>query len=288
MDKNKGESTKRGTSQRGKPAGVKCLFCGLGVDPRGRFSHERACTMNPNSPAYFPELELQGSLGESLITQDQVPFTIPPNSRDTLVSPSRNRAVKRSRNNPLSVDVHDNNVGADHLVSAAEAEALQELNDGGDTLGEEDGGESLDVRDPVQTATARTIFDDDPIHGAVPIGWELCDKDVRITSHPNTGKPVKMHRFLDYQPGLSGDYSLSSIDTEPWRPFRTRLDFEIAELVQDARMNKKQTKRLISLIQECVSNPKEFTIINEPDLSKTWEEAQRVHVPTVMFLPFCS
>ncbi|TFK20498.1 hypothetical protein FA15DRAFT_599615 [Coprinopsis marcescibilis] len=147
--------------------------------------------------------------------------------------------------------------------------------------GLEGSGESGEIPNTPRAASS------DSIHGEIPEGWELRDKDIRITTHLNACKAVEMHRFLDYQPGLSADYDLNSINKEPWRPFRTRPDIEIAELAQDARMNKKQTQRLIKLIQECVSKPKSFTIIDEPDLSKTWEEARKVHVPNVCLSNFC-
>ncbi|KAJ6610879.1 hypothetical protein B0H10DRAFT_2165954 [Mycena sp. CBHHK59/15] len=52
-------------------------------------------------------------------------------------------------------------------------------------------------------------------------------------------------------------------DQTPWAPFRTRLDFEVAEFVQDTMLNKNQINTLISLIRRCSENPDGFTIHNQ-------------------------
>ena len=63
------------------------------------------------------------------------------------------------------------------------------------------------------------------------------------------------------------------IDPEPWKPFHSRLDFELAELILDTHMNKAQTATIISLIHHCVSEPDSFTLKNESDLARIWENA---------------
>jgi hypothetical protein len=60
------------------------------------------------------------------------------------------------------------------------------------------------------------------------------------------------------------------IDPTPWKPFRTRLDFEIAEFCELAMLNKEMTKTLLSLIRQCGENIKEFTITTQTELEKLW------------------
>jgi hypothetical protein len=56
-------------------------------------------------------------------------------------------------------------------------------------------------------------------------------------------------------------------------PFRTRLDFEIAELILDSALNKEQTNRLISLLNRCAGPTENFTIRNQDELLKFWDLA---------------
>lgn len=49
-------------------------------------------------------------------------------------------------------------------------------------------------------------------------------------------------------------------DTESWRPFRSREDYEFAELVQHAALNRTHTERLIKLLQRCQDSPGSFTL----------------------------
>jgi hypothetical protein len=96
--------------------------------------------------------------------------------------------------------------------------------------------------------------------------------DIKVEYHPKSGKQEKVFRFHQYTdlcPGLS-----VPPDKEPWKPFHTCLDFEVAELLLDARMNKKQTSRLLSLIHRCIKDPESFTLSNSDELDKVWAHAQ--------------
>ncbi|KAJ7301222.1 hypothetical protein DFH08DRAFT_996074 [Mycena albidolilacea] len=64
-------------------------------------------------------------------------------------------------------------------------------------------------------------------------------------------------------------------DEKPWAPFRTRLDFEVAEFSQDTMLNKNQIDTLISLIRRCAENIVDFTLHNQSDLNKQWDLASK-------------
>ncbi|KAJ7176117.1 hypothetical protein C8R43DRAFT_1084647 [Mycena crocata] len=64
-------------------------------------------------------------------------------------------------------------------------------------------------------------------------------------------------------------------DAEPWAPFRTRLDFEVAEFAVEVMLNKNQTTTLLSLIRRCAANINDFTIQSHSDLEKHWELASK-------------
>lgn len=56
-------------------------------------------------------------------------------------------------------------------------------------------------------------------------------------------------------------------------PFRSRADFEFAELVLEAALNRKQIEQLISISNKCLSGEDAFTFKDAADLEKTWAQA---------------
>ena len=112
---------------------------------------------------------------------------------------------------------------------------------------------------------------------------DTCDlhlDDIKIEFHPNSGKPAQIFHFDEYT--SSSKTSLNNpIDSEPWKPFRSCLDFEIAELMLDTHMNKSQTNRLLSLIHRCIKTPAEFTLENSTELENVWENARMAHTSGV-------
>ena len=97
--------------------------------------------------------------------------------------------------------------------------------------------------------------------------------DIKIEYHPRSGRPTQLFQFNEYMNQLPESNIDIPPDPEPWTPFRSRLDFELAELILDTHMNKNQTNALIALIHQCISEPQSFTLKNESDLSKIWQNA---------------
>jgi hypothetical protein len=96
--------------------------------------------------------------------------------------------------------------------------------------------------------------------------------DFRTEYHPSSGRPPILQRFEDYgqhNPSIA----VTPSDERPWEPFRSRLDFEIAELALEAALNKKQTDRLLSLFDRCARQLDNFTLRNHADMSKLWDLA---------------
>jgi hypothetical protein len=123
---------------------------------------------------------------------------------------------------------------------------------------------------------------------ASPVDSELEQDDIKVVFHPSTGIPNQLYRFDDYcgtestaaHPGHTS--SLPPVDgSRPWRPFRTKLDFELAEVMLDAHMNGAQTERLLSLIHQAVLDPESFTLANLKDLSHIWDMARETRTDKV-------
>ena len=63
-------------------------------------------------------------------------------------------------------------------------------------------------------------------------------------------------------------------ESEPWVPFRTREDFEFAEIVLEAGMTRAQIGALIKLFRRCIKKGDNgFTISNHKDLADTFDIA---------------
>ena len=127
-----------------------------------------------------------------------------------------------------------------------------------------------------------------PLQSPVDPQWELKDSDIRVKYHPHANVADKMYRFEDYLASIEAAYDRMDTDQpddeEPWRPFRTILDFEIAELVQETNMTRGQKSSLLRLVRRCIADPEQFTLIDEPDLQKTWDSARRAHMSSVRHL----
>jgi hypothetical protein len=63
---------------------------------------------------------------------------------------------------------------------------------------------------------------------------------------------------------------------QPWLPFRSREDFEFAEIAHRAAMNQPQIESLIKLIRRCEQNPGQFTLENFRDLKVSWEKSSEL------------
>lgn len=97
--------------------------------------------------------------------------------------------------------------------------------------------------------------------------------DIRTEFHPHSNQRTRVEHFDDYGREDASARRSFQPKKKPWRPFRTRLDFEVAELVLETAMNSKQITTLISLLQRCALGAEKFTIHSYKDLQKTWEQS---------------
>ena len=64
------------------------------------------------------------------------------------------------------------------------------------------------------------------------------------------------------------------VDSNPWAPFKTREDFEFAELMLKGGMPKAQINALISLFHKCIEKGKgSLTFLNHSEMQKTLDIA---------------
>ncbi|KAG6889013.1 hypothetical protein C0995_004481, partial [Termitomyces sp. Mi166 len=93
----------------------------------------------------------------------------------------------------------------------------------------------------------------------------------KVEYHLHSGIPTKIGSYEDCFPVKPRPLQ----DFEPWKPFKSRLDFKIAELRLEAALNKSQLNCLIKLFHRAVACNDEdlFTLKNATKLKMTWEKA---------------
>lgn len=142
--------------------------------------------------------------------------------------------------------------------SEAEAESLTAAEDANDLIGSEP---------PVES-------------------WENRPDDIRTEYHPTSCRDPKLARFEDYGRESHEEQERDSERPEqlrnavPWYPYRTRLDFDLSELMMEAALNQSHMSRLISIIQraQASSDQDEFTIKSYSDLAAIRQRAANQYV----------
>ncbi|KAG2751664.1 hypothetical protein P692DRAFT_201838757 [Suillus brevipes Sb2] len=85
--------------------------------------------------------------------------------------------------------------------------------------------------------------------------------DIKVEHHPGSGIPTKVFAFNDFtQP-----------DAQPWRPFRSRLEFDVAEIALEAALNNEQTDRLLDICRRCAQKSEKLTFKNHKDVRAKWD-----------------
>ena len=103
---------------------------------------------------------------------------------------------------------------------------------------------------------------------------------VKIEYHPHSGKTPRIltpEEFKTFSTS-DGDSPTMPLNKEPWRPFRSREDFELAEIAHSAQLD-----TLVKLIKRCEKNPGALTFEGAQDVERSWEDASRLLTPVSSF-----
>ncbi|KAJ7814185.1 hypothetical protein B0H13DRAFT_2140479 [Mycena leptocephala] len=73
--------------------------------------------------------------------------------------------------------------------------------------------------------------------------------DIKRVFHPHSSLPEKVQSLEEYKTSQMCQECQLPNSPEPWKPFKSRLDFEVAEFCQDVMLNSGQIDTLISLIR---------------------------------------
>uniref|UniRef100_A0A8H8CJT9 Uncharacterized protein n=1 Tax=Psilocybe cubensis TaxID=181762 RepID=A0A8H8CJT9_PSICU len=244
----------------GSDGRIKCAWCTITTLPRGLAAHERSCSNNPanrNSDLAFDML-----------------------------------AVEQNREAHYALQIANGRYTGPGAISAREpgsnsnATVTMSLN-----------FELLDRN--ILTEPERTYNETESDEPAGHHHPQLYD--IKIKHHPRTNEKDQHYTFAEYceldeadtsdiinqlsaapprsesqahQLGQNSD-SVSTNKSEseserPWRPFRTHLDFEFAEIFLSSHMSRDKIEVMISLIHRAIKSPRDFTLENNSDLSEIW------------------
>ena len=112
--------------------------------------------------------------------------------------------------------------------------------------------------------------------------------DIKIEYHKHSSRECETLTFEEFTTAAPVRVSPPPAGHEPWAPFRTREDFEFAELTRDTRMTRAQVDTLIGLFCRCIENGKDsFTLSSYNEMRKTLEVASERLPKVCLYYPLC-
>ncbi|KAF9024771.1 hypothetical protein BDP27DRAFT_1248625 [Rhodocollybia butyracea] len=96
--------------------------------------------------------------------------------------------------------------------------------------------------------------------------------DIRVDFHPRSEKPSTTYHFQEYIRDHPHTYNIPT-DFTPWKPFRTKLDFDVSEFALRAGLNTNLTNDLIGLLNRCAQGQDDMTIKDSNEMQAIWDLA---------------
>jgi len=96
--------------------------------------------------------------------------------------------------------------------------------------------------------------------------------EIKIEYHPSS-KRAEQRFCTDKRIPDAPEIPDQPTAEKPWHPFRSHLDFKIAELALNAHLSKADMEHLVSIIQRCIQDPEQFTLRGHKDISEYWDLA---------------
>ncbi|KAG0700922.1 hypothetical protein DFH29DRAFT_982909 [Suillus ampliporus] len=102
--------------------------------------------------------------------------------------------------------------------------------------------------------------------------------DIKVDYHPHSQIPSTIHHFADFSCTHPTEASVPR-NHAPWEPFRTWLDFEVAEIALEAALTAEQTNRLLSLVHCSARRDETFTLRNHDEVRELWSTTSQCFTP---------
>ena len=105
--------------------------------------------------------------------------------------------------------------------------------------------------------------------------------DIKTVYHPQTGKPPLIQSLKEYNDAYQQERAPpkpTEFET-PWKPYKTRLDFEFSEFAMTAYLNEEHVEKLITLLNIAASRQDKLTIASNTELVKIKQTASNMLTP---------
>ncbi|PBK61347.1 hypothetical protein ARMSODRAFT_850222, partial [Armillaria solidipes] len=112
---------------------------------------------------------------------------------------------------------------------------------------------------------------------------------IKTVYHPYSGLLPRIESLEEYNLGVAESNGegvvASAIDPQPWRPFRSLLEFELCEFILDASLTNELMATLLNILERCSTekNPtsdQSLAHLRYPkDISKLWDQASIHRTP---------
>ncbi|KAG2139767.1 hypothetical protein DEU56DRAFT_871106 [Suillus clintonianus] len=91
--------------------------------------------------------------------------------------------------------------------------------------------------------------------------------DIKVEHHPNSGILTKVEAFGDFKchPAHHSLWSVPEPDAQPWQPFKSHLEFDVAEIALEAA----------NICHRCARRSEKFTFRNHKDVRAKWDAASQ-------------
>ncbi|TFK17421.1 hypothetical protein FA15DRAFT_710820 [Coprinopsis marcescibilis] len=92
------------------------------------------------------------------------------------------------------------------------------------------------------------------------------EDDIKIDTHPASGEETVYTTYKGCRSRLPEPNATlrtgTSHQRNPQSPCRLHIDFKLASLMQEPRLNDRQTASLMSVVNEIVKKPKKYTLVD--------------------------
>lgn len=101
--------------------------------------------------------------------------------------------------------------------------------------------------------------------------------DIKIEYHPHSERPPEVLPLKDYQERRR-NIKIPKLKThQPWKPFKSRAEFEYAEIALKVGLSKNQSDTLIALMKRCIRGEETFTLDSHAHLCEIWNDGAILH-----------
>jgi len=108
----------------------------------------------------------------------------------------------------------------------------------------------------------------------IPSAEEPNRDTIRTEYHPKSGRKPNSSTFEQFRRPKPADIPPAPDDgsAAPWAPFKSRADFEFAEIALQAALNQKQVDKLLKIFERCASGKDKLNLKNNKEIREIWSD----------------